>query len=119
VGAWGRATTAQFCAVLRGPEKSTKLFALGALRSLTAMLWPVDRRLWHGWRAAMLLLYRDYVDGHDITAVERAFQLARSSACTCVKDIKERLMAEGYAANQISGRVLSKQLAALIKARHA
>jgi hypothetical protein len=43
---------------------------------------------------------------HGITAVERAFQLARSSACTCVKDIKERLMAEGYSANQISGRVL-------------
>jgi hypothetical protein len=54
---------------------------------------------------------------HGITAVERAFQLARSSACTCVKDIKERLMAEGYSANQISGRVLSKQLQALIKAR--
>ena len=54
-----------------------------------------------------------------ITAVERAFQLARSSACTSVKDIKERLMVEGYAANQISGRSLSKQLAALIKARNA
>ena len=56
---------------------------------------------------------------HDITAVERAFQLARSGACTCVKDIKERLMAEGYSADQISGRELSKQLEALIKARHA
>jgi hypothetical protein len=56
---------------------------------------------------------------HGITAVERAFQLARSSACTCVKDIKERLMAEGYSANQISGRSLSKQLADLIKAREA
>ncbi len=56
---------------------------------------------------------------HAITAVERAFQLAKSSACTCVKDIKARLMAEGYSANQISGRALSKQLEALIKARHA
>jgi hypothetical protein len=54
-----------------------------------------------------------------ITAVERAFQLARSSACTSVKDIKERVMAEGYSANQISGRSLSKQLAGLIKARNA
>jgi hypothetical protein len=56
---------------------------------------------------------------HDITAVERAFQLAKASACTCVKDIKERLMAEGYSADQISGRELSKHLEALIKARPA
>jgi len=40
---------------------------------------------------------------HAVTAVERAFQLAKSSACTCVKDIKECLTAEGYSANQISG----------------
>jgi hypothetical protein len=53
------------------------------------------------------------------TAVERAFELARSSTCTCVKDIKARLMAEGYSASQISGRTLSKQLVALIKARHS
>jgi hypothetical protein len=56
---------------------------------------------------------------HAVTAVERAFQLAKSSACTCVKDIKECLTAEGYSANQISGRALSKQLKALIEARHA
>ncbi len=52
-----------------------------------------------------------------ITAVERAFQLAKSSTCSSVSDIKRRLAAEGYSASQISGRTLAKQLVALIKAR--
>jgi hypothetical protein len=54
-----------------------------------------------------------------VAEIERAFELARSSTCTCVKDIKVRLITEGYPASQISGRVLSNQLAALIKARHS
>ena len=52
-----------------------------------------------------------------ITAVERAFQLAKSSSCSSVSDIKRRLAAEGYSPSQISGRTLAKQLVALIKAR--
>jgi hypothetical protein len=54
-----------------------------------------------------------------VTALERAFQLAKESTCASVKEIRMRLSAEGYSAAQISGRVLSKQLEALIKARHA
>jgi len=56
---------------------------------------------------------------HSITAVERAFQLAKSSTCASVKEIRMRLSSEGYSASQVSGRVLSKQLKALIKARLA
>jgi len=56
---------------------------------------------------------------HTITTIERAFQLAKSSTCTSVADIKKRLAAEGYSVAQISGRTLAKQLDALIKARPA
>ena len=53
---------------------------------------------------------------HTVTALERAFQLAKSGDYTSVTDIKKRLGAEGYSIAQITGRVLSKQLDALIKA---
>ena len=53
---------------------------------------------------------------HSITAVERAFQLAKSGGCTSVPEIKKRLIAEGYSATQITGRVLAKQLDGLIRA---
>ena len=53
---------------------------------------------------------------HTVTALERAFQLAKSGDYTSVSDIKKRLGAEGYSVAQITGRVLSKQLDALIKA---
>jgi hypothetical protein len=53
---------------------------------------------------------------HTVTALERAFQLAKSGDCTSVSDVKKRLGAEGYSVAQITGRVLSKQLDALIKA---
>ena len=52
---------------------------------------------------------------HNITAMERAFQLAKSGSCTSVPDLRKRLSAEGYALSQITGRTLSKQLEALIK----
>jgi hypothetical protein len=55
---------------------------------------------------------------HAITVVERAFQLAKASTCASVAEIKTRLISEGYSARQITGRALSKQLDALIKARH-
>lgn len=53
------------------------------------------------------------------TAMERAFEIARSGTATNVSDVKRTLKAEGYASEQISGRVLSRQLADLIKARQA
>lgn len=53
---------------------------------------------------------------HTITALERAFQLAESGDYASVPDIKKRLIQEGYSAAQITGRVLSNQLLALIRA---
>jgi hypothetical protein len=50
-----------------------------------------------------------------ITALERAFHLARSGSCASVADIKRRLIAERYSVSQVTGKVLSKQLGALIK----
>jgi hypothetical protein len=56
---------------------------------------------------------------HTVTAVERAFQLAKSGDCASLAEIKDRLRAEGYSAKQITGRVMSTQLGALIKAARA
>jgi hypothetical protein len=50
-----------------------------------------------------------------ITALERAFQLAKSGSCKTVSDIKSRLRAEGYSVDKITGPTLSKQLQALIQ----
>jgi hypothetical protein len=50
-----------------------------------------------------------------VTALERAFQLARDGTCGSVPLIKKRLKAEGYSTGQISGMALSRQLNALIK----
>ena len=55
----------------------------------------------------------------DITALERAFELATSGGCLTVAEIKRRLEDEGYSIAQITGRVLGKQLDALIKTRAA
>ena len=52
----------------------------------------------------------------DLTALERAFQLADSATCTTVGEIKQKLKSEGYSLNQIEGQALLKQLKALIKA---
>jgi hypothetical protein len=56
---------------------------------------------------------------HTITAMERAFQLAKSGSYASVPDIKRRLNAEGFGVAQITGRVLFKQLNALIQAAQA
>jgi hypothetical protein len=53
---------------------------------------------------------------HTITALERAFQLAKAGDCGSVPDIKKRLIQEGYSVAQITGGALSKQLVALIRA---
>jgi hypothetical protein len=50
-----------------------------------------------------------------VTALERAFQLAKTGNYVSVAEIKIRLNVEGYSAAQITGRELSKQLQALIK----
>ncbi len=51
-----------------------------------------------------------------ITPVERAFQLASSGKYASISAIKRRLSDEGYSADQIYGRSLTKQLNALIHA---
>jgi hypothetical protein len=48
------------------------------------------------------------------TAMERAFELAKSGACTSVDDIKRCLRLEGFAISQIVGSSLARQLRALI-----
>jgi hypothetical protein len=48
------------------------------------------------------------------TAIERAFELAKSGACTSVDDIKRCLRLEGFAISQIVGSSLARQLRALI-----
>jgi hypothetical protein len=49
------------------------------------------------------------------TALERAFQLAKSGICASIPDLRRRLKAEGYSANQVTGPTLNKQLVALIQ----
>jgi hypothetical protein len=51
-----------------------------------------------------------------VSAIERAFQLARSGSVGNVADIKKTLDREGYGAREIEGKVLHDQLRALIKA---
>ena len=53
---------------------------------------------------------------HTVTALERAFQLAKSGSCASIAEIKSRLRAEGYSVTQVTGRTLSAQLSALIQA---
>lgn len=49
------------------------------------------------------------------TAIERAFDLARSGACSRIGEIIARLEREGYDGRHIEGRVLRKQLSNLIE----
>ncbi len=48
------------------------------------------------------------------TAIERAFELARSGGCGTVSDLRRQLKIEGYAADQISGPMLLRQLRELV-----
>ena len=54
-----------------------------------------------------------------VTAIERAFELARSGASAGIEDIKAALKREGYGASAIEGRSLHRQLRALILAARA
>ena len=50
-----------------------------------------------------------------VTALERAFTLAKSGEYASVPDIRRRLIREGYSVAAITGPTLSKQLLALIR----
>ena len=52
----------------------------------------------------------------NLSALERAFQLARSGQVTDVRDIKAQLKREGYDFGQITGSALIRQLQGVIKA---
>ena len=56
---------------------------------------------------------------HTLTALERAFQLARSGDYASIPDIKKRLSIEGYSAGQVTGGTLTKQLQALMREARA
>ena len=53
------------------------------------------------------------------TALERAFELARSGKYTSITDLKRDLSAEGYVAGQIEGFSLVRQLRQLMIAAQA
>ena len=50
------------------------------------------------------------------TALERAFELARSGRYATSQAIKAAVSAEGYSTTQITGRTLMKQLREIIQA---
>lgn len=54
--------------------------------------------------------------GSKVTALVRAFQLARSGSVAGLTDMIASLKREGYSAGQIEGPPLKRQLADLIKA---
>ena len=45
---------------------------------------------------------------HSVTALERAFQVAKSGKCSSIADLKKQLRAEGYPIAQITGRTLAR-----------
>ena len=51
-----------------------------------------------------------------MTALERAFQLARSGQVSTVSEIKTSLARDGYSINQLDGPALRRQLVVLIRA---
>jgi hypothetical protein len=51
----------------------------------------------------------------NMNTIERAFELARAGQCVTLKDIRVRLLAEGYAQDMLVGRYLSSQLRQLMR----
>ena len=49
------------------------------------------------------------------TALERAFELARSGTCLTITDIAQKLHSEKYPIEQLEGPLLKKQLQELIE----
>jgi hypothetical protein len=56
---------------------------------------------------------------HRATALERAFELARSGRLRRTEDIIASLKREGYSTEQLQGPSLRRQLSDLIKAAHS
>ena len=54
---------------------------------------------------------------HKVTALERAFELARPGKVSTIAEIKRSLERDGYSANQVDGPFLRRQLMGLIRAR--
>ena len=52
-----------------------------------------------------------------VTVLERAFELAASGSYDSVSAVRQRLLKEGYAVEQLTGRNLLNQLNTLIRAR--
>jgi len=50
------------------------------------------------------------------TAIERAFELAKSGSCVTNSEIKQALRSEGYGEAQITGPALMRQLRAIMDA---
>jgi hypothetical protein len=48
------------------------------------------------------------------TALERAFELARSGKCLSFNDIVQHVKTEGYSLDQLAGPTLKKQLLELV-----
>jgi hypothetical protein len=56
----------------------------------------------------------------NVTALERAFELARSGKYSSVSDLRSALSREGYSASQIDGPALGRQLRSIMdKTRRA
>ncbi len=53
-----------------------------------------------------------------ITTLERAFELARSGDCASISEVREKLVAEGYSLQQLTGPTLLKQLRTLCAAAY-
>lgn len=49
------------------------------------------------------------------TALERAFELAKSGKFASVSEVKSAVSKEGYSMNQMEGPMLARQLRALIQ----
>ncbi len=55
-----------------------------------------------------------------LTAIERAFELAKAGTMLNLTDLRARLNREGFAASQVAGSLLTRQLRDLIlKSREA
>lgn len=55
------------------------------------------------------------IANHNVTELERAFQLASSGRYASMADIRKQLLLDGYSDNQITGKGLARQLQALIQ----
>lgn len=55
----------------------------------------------------------------DKTALERAFELARTGKFRSVTDLRNAINREGYAGSQIAGPALARQLSEIMKAASA